>query len=379
MANCPFSKLVPAVTTAALVAALASWGCGRDAHELSAPVQRNPAFSIQGPQQGGLEAALAVHQRHADRLITLPGVAGTAVGLTSDGRPAIKIYVTATGVAGVPKALEGIPTVVEVTGEFVALPAQGTSAPGQLRRSSLAYNTSILPIPVPIGVSTSVNGFLAGFCFSGTIGARVIDGSGSVYALSNNHVYALENTAALGSHVFQPGLADTGCDPSGSNDLGTLFAFAPIVFDGTTDNTIDAAIAASSTIELGNSTPTSQGGYGIPNSSTTAAFVGQSVQKYGRTSSLTKGTVSGIDATVLVGYLSGTAKFVHQIVVGPGKPFIKAGDSGSLLVTNDAHANPVGLLFAGNSSGSVAIANRIDLVLSHSYGGVTVTVDGTTR
>lgn len=55
----------------------------------------------------------------------------------------------------------------------------------------------------------------------------------------------------------------------------------------------------------------------------------------------------------------------------PARPFIKAGDSGSLLVT-DPDRNPVGLLFAGNGSGQLAIANRIDLVLE-SFG---VAIDG---
>ncbi len=61
-------------------------------------------------------------------------------------------------------------------------------------------------------------------------------------------------------------------------------------------------------------------------------------------------------------YSSGTARFDDQIIVQSGSAFILPGDSGSLLVS-DPGANPVGLLFAGNSSGTLAIANRIDLVL----------------
>jgi hypothetical protein len=67
----------------------------------------------------------------------------------------------------------------------------------------------------------------------------------------------------------------------------------------------------------------------------------------------------------------GTALFVNQIVVYGNKPFIKAGDSGSLLVT-DPGRNPVGLLFAGTSSGKYAIANQIDDVLT----ALGVTIDG---
>ena len=50
--------------------------------------------------------------------------------------------------------------------------------------------------------------------------------------------------------------------------------------------------------------------------------------------------------------------------------FIQAGDSGSLLVTSSR--NPVGLLFAGNQDGRLAVANRIQDVLQ-AFG---VSVDG---
>lgn len=125
-------------------------------------------------------------------------------------------------------------------------------------------------------------------------------------------------------------------------------------------NRIDAAIALSSTANLGRDTPAN--GYGTPRSAPVAASVGQAVQKYGRTTALTKGQVSGVNAIVNVGYSSGTARFVDQIVVSSRKPFSKAGDSGSLIVT-DAGRNPVGLLFAGTQDGKTTIANRIDLVL----------------
>ena len=132
---------------------------------------------------------------------------------------------------------------------------------------------------------------------------------------------------------------------------------------------MDAAVAVSSTTVLGNSTP--KKGYGTPKSAVVQESVGQAVQKHGRTTALTNGTITAINATVNVGYGSGTARFVDQIIVQARKPFIKAGDSGSLLVTNPGR-NPVGLVFAGNMTGKLAVANRIDLVLAR-FG---VTVDG---
>ncbi|MCH7920308.1 MAG: hypothetical protein IIC50_20285 [Planctomycetes bacterium] len=219
---------------------------------------------------------------------------------------------------------------------------------------------------MPIGVSTGNEDS----CSSGTIACRVIDGSDVVYALSNNHVYALENGAPLGSDLLQPGRFDTNCDIDPDDEIGTLYAFVEIDFSSSADNTMDAAIALSSTAELDNATPSD--GYGMPKSTTVAASIDQKVQKYGRTTALTKGTITGINAIVFVGYSSGTARFENQIVVSSSKgPFIKTGDSGALLVT-DPDRDPVGLLFAGNRSGKLAFANPIGLVLT-AFG---VTIDG---
>ncbi len=306
-----------------------------------------------------IQAAIAVQNRHHHGLMAIPEVVGTATGLNEAGKPAILVLTKDTVRAGViPEHLEGIPVVVKITGEIIAM--KPSSSAGRIKPAGYFER------PVPIGVSTgSIRE-----CSAGTISARVKDSAGNVYALSNNHVYALENAAPFGSEVLQPGLYDTGCQIGYSDqDIGTLFAYIRINFSGG-DNTVDAAIATSSIEKLGNSTPSN--GYGTPNSTTTSASLMQSVQKYGRTTALTKGTIIGINATVNVGYSSGTARFVDQIIVTSNKPFIKAGDSGSLLVTNDSNSNPVGLLFAGNSSGTYAVANRIDLVLT-SFG---VRIDG---
>ena len=327
------------------------------------------AQSGQLPGAPGIARAIEVKERHESYLMAHPDVVGTAAGLTEDGQPAVKVYTKRPGVTGIPGSLEGTAVVVEATGEFFALQPSKNGPPsdkGQFGSAAIS-STSRLSRPVPIGVSTGN----AGECSAGTIGARVKSG-GTVYALSNNHVYALENNANNvpdGSKVLQPGRYDTGCIYDHENVIGTLSDFEPIVFSTTFNNTIDAAIALSDTDKLGNATPSN--GYGTPNSITVSASVGQKVQKYGRTSQLTKGQVTGINATVNVGYSSGTARFINQIVVGSRKAFIKAGDSGSLLVT-DPGKNPVGLLYAGTSSGKTAIANRINLVLDE-FG---VTIDG---
>ncbi len=144
-------------------------------------------------------------------------------------------------------------------------------------------------------------------------------------------------------------------------------AFKSIVFKRRANNVIDAAIALSNVESLGNATPGD--GYGIPKSATEVAYINMLVMKYGRTTGFTHGQVYAIDATINVRYGSGFARFVHQIVITPGA-FSAGGDSGSLIVVDggDDTQKPVGLLFAGSSS--YTIANPIDDVLV--YFGVTI-------
>ena len=134
------------------------------------------------------------------------------------------------------------------------------------------------------------------------------------------------------------------------------------MFSTSASNEVDAAIAHSNEVWLGNATLSD--GYGTPSSTTAVAYINQKVQKYGRSTGLTTGKVTMVNVTVDVGYSSGVARFVNQIVIERRKrAFLMAGDSGSLVVTDDEFKNPVGLLFAGNSNGRLGVANPIDLVL----------------
>ena len=309
----------------------------------------------------GLERAIEVKERHEEAILGVPGVAGVAVGLNGESRPAVIIFIETPGVWGLPASLDGIPAVVRVSGKIVALPKP--DKPGKPQDPPVDP-TARFERPVPIGVSTGHPAITAG-----TIGARVTDGP-NVYALSNNHVYADENLASIGDKVLQPGTIDGG---TVDDDIGTLSDFEPIVFSLTANNVIDAAIAISSTEMLGNATPSD--GYGTPKSVTAQAYIGMKVKKYGRTTGLTSGRVSAINGTFNIGYDAGVARFVDQIVI-TGGAFSAGGDSGSLIVVSenprkgDSDRKPVGLLFAGGDS--VTIANPIDAVLAR-FG---VTIDG---
>ena len=329
------SQLLPLVVLALLMAVLLAGG--------------SSAAAGPGGGPGGLEGALAVQEAHTNTLLDHAGVVGVALGLQAGTQPTIRVYVVSEDVTGLPLDLEGIPVETVVTGMF------------------FAYDTTDRHRPAPIGVSVGHPDITAG-----TIGARVVDNQGNVYLLSNNHVLANSNDANLGDSALQPGPFDGGTDPE--DKIGELHDFEPIKFDGS-NNTMDAAIASSTTAELDNATLPE--GYGVPGTTVVNASFGMAVQKCGRTTECTTGQVEEINVTVDVCYESRgpfctlVARFVDQIAITPGN-FSAGGDSGSLIVTNNSNKNPVGLLFAGSSTHT--IANPIGPVLQR----FDVSIDGST-
>src|SRR3989454_11040946 len=162
-----------------------------------------------------------------------------------------------------------------------------------------------------------------------SIGARVRDAVGRVYILSNNHVLANSNGASIGDAEYQPGPFDGG---TAADQIATLTDFQTISFAADGSNTIDAAIALSSTSLLDNATP-SDDGYGMPNATIYGdangdglfddpnALLGLNVQKYGRTTRLTHGQITGVNATVTVCYAvsqfscTKSARYVDQRII----------------------------------------------------------------
>jgi hypothetical protein len=222
------------------------------------------------------------------------------------------------------------------------------------------------PFPIQLGTSGgNINDSSKGFCYGGTLGALVEDGSGNQFILSNNHVLARTNAAATGEGIVQPGLIDQSpaCFKDNTDIVANLSEFIPILFKtkGTMPpNAVDAAIARVRADYVDST------GFvldiGTLSSDTVEPILGMAVKKSGRTTGLTRGTISAIDVTVDISYGSGkSARFTNQTMVTPGG-FIAAGDSGSLMVEDvDVNPHAVGLLFAGSST--TAIANPIDDVL----------------
>ena len=195
-----------------------------------------------------------------------------------------------------------------------------------------------------------------------------------MFILSNNHVLAKENQpdstalSANGNVIVQPALLDRDPCPGLDADLTSdqvAFGVSYVALQfcrGKTCpvNTVDAAVAGTTVNDV--SADGEILGIGVLNSTvlnyagTPARIV---VQKSGRTTGHTKGTVEAIGVSLRVSYDSGTAYFENQIRIrGCSMQFSDAGNSGSLIVTLPADgtgaAQPVGLLFAGGGADTFA-------------------------
>ena len=234
--------------------------------------------------------------------------------------------------------------------------------------------TAKFPRPVPMGISGgNINTILSRRhsldCASGTLGAVVQDPI-SLYVLSNNHVIGSLNHAQFGDLITEPGLVDKQCVQVAGDTVAFFNRSVKLLFAPRKLNTVDASVAAvragfvdSNILNIG------------PIASTTVApTLGMNVKKMGRTTCLTFGQITAVSVNAMVAYdkLSGKTKFanfINQIMIQGNGGFGGPGDSGSLVVTQQACPQAVGLLFAGSQDGSI-LANPINDVLS----GLRVTI-----
>ena len=182
--------------------------------------------------------------------------------------------------------------------------------------------------------------------------------------LSNNHVLANCNNAALGDPIVQPGTYDGGKAPQ--DTIAVLESFRLLNFSGG-NNLVDGATAWAWPDRVRKELVYISGGrlmYFNVGSVPVAAVPGLAVGKSGRTTQLTSGQVVAVGVTINVGYSGGrVGKFVNQIAIRAASgDFSQGGDSGSLIWTWDSRRAPVGLLFAGG--GGTTFANRITDVLA---------------
>ena len=370
----PFRSSRPVVAWLAVVAVLGivAWGCSKNPLGTESPVDvsSNAVSSgaiVLSPDNPDVAAVMAVQDRHTSELMRVPGVVGVATGLDpASGRAAIKVYTERALPPGqLKKEYEGVKVLEEVTGRIVAMkgrPGGGSS------------HTAVQTPPISLGTSGGpVLDLANGFCCGGTLGSLVSKG-GSQYILSNSHVLAGDvvsggngRVSTIGDDIGQPGLIDVNCSAAGAQIVADLSTTSSI-YPPNNGSNVDCSIA-----QVRSGMVRTDGAIleiGTISSSTTAAFVGQAVKKSGRTTGLSRSSVSGLNATINVGYedecagTSFTKTYTGQIVISNSQSrFLNSGDSGSLMV-EDVATNPraVGLLYAGSST--TAVANPIGQVLS---------------
>lgn len=181
------------------------------------------------------------------------------------------------------------------------------------------------------------------------------------YILSNNHVLANANTAMVGDPILEPALEDGGLL---DNPIAVLADFEALKLAVKTKNYMDAAIAR---VLNPPDVLAEILGIGTIKAPAMAAYEGQSVQKQGRTTKRTLGTVSDLEASIKVAYSNkGIAYFDNQIAIaGVDGKFSAPGDSGSLVLDVNT-LQPIGLLFTGGLEASFAspilsILNRFNI------------------
>jgi len=320
-----------------------------------------------------LEEVRRVKAKSADLLLSKRNVVACGVGYKEVGGVRTDELCVIVSVANkvlraelapgdlIPQAVEGIKTDVLETGVIRAL---------QDRTSKWR--------PAPGGVSCGHIDITAG-----TLGCLVSRGD-QIYILSNNHVLANSNQAQPGDPILQPGPYDGGTI---EDQIATLEEFVTINFgtdiptcpiasgvaailnwlarllgsqhrlqafrESLEMNLVDAAIARPISadlvekriLEIGEPQGVGEGSLGLK------------IRKSGRTTGLTSGEITQVDATVQVGYGTGkTAIFTDQLMAGA---MSSGGDSGSAVL--DESDRVIGLLFAG--SDSTTVINRIQNVV----------------
>jgi hypothetical protein len=243
-----------------------------------------------------------------------------------------------------PNQIEGVATDVIETGRFHALARQ---------RQEQRVQRPARP-GCSVGFSFGVG---HSHVMAGTFGA-VVERDGKWFVLSNNHVLANENALAPGEAIYQPGLRDNS--NSAHHRIARLTEFVKLERDQ--HNHVDCAIAE--VLENKFVSPKVMPRINkLKSGDPVVATDGMKVEKTGRSSGYTVGTIEDVGATIKVGFELGTLTFAHQILIEGSKGvFAEGGDSGSLIVERKSK-RPVGLLFAG--SGTHALANHIQDILQH--------------
>jgi len=315
-------ELTTHVRALLLLAALLTCGCSRQT-----PLPTQPAAN-QVARHGAVDLtkAIAVQEAWSEILLSHPDVEGTGVGVVN-GEAVVQVFLSGGRRNGFPATLSGMKVQYTLTGEF----------------EPFALTDRVRPVAIGVSLGN------ANECLPGTVGA-IVQRDGVRYLLGPDHLLARRNAATLGEDIVQPSRVDASaaCDPSTTADrIGRLADFEPLRFDGS-DNPIDGAIAELTISDVTCATPA--GFYGMPAQTVATAVPELLIQKLGRTTGLTGGTIKSLNVKLNLRYPEGRVRMVGQLLTSKG--FGDFGDSGSLVVTNDGTLRPVGMLIGGGNNGT---------------------------
>jgi hypothetical protein len=275
----------------------------------------------------------------------------------------------AVGLAPAGQGLAWVAVRLEEEGDRALLPDLGRAAGAQLDIRVIG-RVRALSSPVPGALQRRGRPLRPGLSVAhhevsaGTLGGFVRVG-GRLAILSNNHVLAASDAAEIGDPVLQPGPADGG---TSRDRVGRLTAFEDLTAGRA--NLVDAALAAVDAGVAAEPANLPGGPLSGPVPGSLDIEPDELVEKVGRTTGHTHGRVTAVEVDgVAVQYDDGVYRFDDQIeIAGQAGAFSQGGDSGSVIWRCRDRA-PLGLLFAGSSTGGhdgagVTFANPLATVLT---------------
>ena len=188
---------------------------------------------------------------------------------------------------------------------------------------------------------------------------------GAQHILSNYHVFEADTVsggngrvAMTGDPIIQPGLIDVNCSSAGAQQVATLVKKSSLP-----GSNVDCSVAKVISGQVRTDGAILE--IGPISASTVGVSLNQAVKKSGRTTGLTRSSVSRLNATISVTYDNECAGGTAFTKTFTAKSFVKtegANSSLAAILGVDGggccdESGTIGLLFAGSSS--TAIANPL--------------------
>jgi len=276
-----------------------------------------------------LSKASAVKRRHRQWFQSIPGLTSVGVSVQADGAGCIVVTFASRETienvisqAIIPPVLDGVKVVIE-----------DEPATFELATDTSRYRPAIGGCSISSPTAT------------GTLGGWVRDRiNGYMCIISCEHV--LDVTNNLGANIIQPSALHDGGNANndmiavnlrGIRDLDYDCAIARVVSEATLANlsTSYCGVMAERSIAHDDNRPTQQtiwyGHGGLP-------YIGEHVEKRGRTTELTEGTVERLDVDLVDQQQNPMITDVFEIESVDQNNFVEGGDSGSLVTQVGSHS-----------------------------------------